>query len=346
MLIAFLFILVLIPIAIYLYVQSGPQLPPETDTLIKEVLSEKLPKLISGRTGKAMNGHVSLYYEVMEGEDHSKGNILLINGHSSTLLYWQPYFYQPLLDAGYRLIRFDNRGIGMSDWIQNWSKETAFTLEDMAKDAMAVLDACGIEKAHVLGMSMGGMIAQRIAISHSERVLSLCSIMSSGFINDPELTTVPAKFKADLTRLTLRYMLKPTEINRMKMQLGVMKVLEGDGDYALDPKAVLQATLYNIRRRDGMNKKLRDQHTWAITYSGSRYEELASIKVPSLVIHGTADPLVEFEHGKKYAAMIPQAETLFIVGMGHDIPQLHIQEIHKAIFRNLDAIKNNRNKVA
>jgi len=346
MLIAFLIILILIPIAIYLYVQSGPQLPPETDKLIQEVLSEKLPNLISGRTGKAMNGDVSIYYEVMEGKDSSKGSILLINGHSSTLLYWQPYFYQPLLDAGYRLIRFDNRGIGMSDWVQNWTKETAFTLEDMAKDAMAVLDANGIKKAHILGMSMGGMIAQRIAISHKERVLSLCSIMSSGFINDPELTTIPTKFKADLTRLTLRYMLNPTEINRMKMQLSVMKVLEGDGDYDLDPKAILQATLYNIRRRDGMNKKLRNQHTWAITYSGSRYEELSSIDVPSLVIHGTSDPLVLFEHGKKYAGMIPQAETLFIEGMGHDIPKVHIEEIHAAIFKNLEAVKKARNKAA
>ncbi|MEL6255303.1 MAG: alpha/beta hydrolase [Bacteroidota bacterium] len=346
MLIAFLVFLILIPIAIYLFVQSGPQLPPETDLLIKEVLSEKLPNLISGRTGKAMNGDISIYYEVMEGEDSSKGNILLINGHSSTLLYWQPYFYQPLLDAGYRLIRFDNRGIGMSDWIQNWTKETAFTLEDMAKDAMAVLDANGIEKAHILGMSMGGMIAQRIAISHKERVLSLCSIMSTGFINDPELTTVPTKFKLDLGRLTLRYLLKPTEINRMKMQLGIMKVLEGNGGYALEPKAILQAALYNIRRRDGMNKKLRDQHTWAITYSGSRYEELGTIDVPSLIIHGTSDPLVLFEHGKKYAAMIPGAQTLFIEGMGHDIPEFHIQEIHQAMFKNMDAVKKTKNKVA
>ena len=211
---------------------------------------------------------------------------------------------------------------------------------------MAVLDANGIEKAHILGMSMGGMIAQRIAISHQERVLSLCSIMSSGFINDPELTTVPTKFKADLTRLTLRYMLNPTEINRMKMQLGVMKVLEGDGDYDLDPKAILQATLYNIRRRDGMNKKLRHQHTWAITYSGSRYEELGSINVPSLIIHGTSDPLVVFEHGKKYAAMIPHSQSLFIEGMGHDIPEVHIDEIHAAMFRNMDSVKNTRNKVA
>lgn len=346
MLIAFLSFLILIPLVIYLYVQSGPKLPEETDTLIQEVLSEKLPSLISGRTGKAMNGDVSIYYEVMEGENSSKGSILLINGHSSTLLYWQPYFYQPLLDAGYRLIRFDNRGIGMSDWVPNWTKETAFTLEDMAKDAMAVLDANGIEKAHILGMSMGGMIAQRIAISHKERVLSLCSIMSSGFINDPDLPGIPTKFKSDLIRITLRYMLRPTEISRMKMQLALMKILEGDGNYALEPKAILQAALYNIRRRDGLNKKLRDQHSWAITYSGSRYEELDSIEVPSLIIHGTSDPLVVFEHGQKYASMIPHAQTLFIEKMGHDIPEAHIKEIHQAIFKNLDAVKKTRNKVA
>lgn len=176
-----LFIL-LIFIAAYLYINSGPQLPPKTDQLIREVLAERLPEFITGQTGRAMNGEVSIYYESMSGEDTSQGTILLINGYSSNMLYWLPYFYQPFLDAGYQVIRYDNRGIGMSDWLPNWTKKDPFSLEDMAKDGIAVLDELGIEKAHIIGMSMGGMIAQRIAISHASRALSLTSIMSTGFI--------------------------------------------------------------------------------------------------------------------------------------------------------------------
>lgn len=336
MFIAILSILLLIFLVLYLYIHSGPQLPPETDKLIQEVLSEKLPDFISGQTGKAMNGDVSIYYERMPSTTKTIGSILLVNGHSSSMLYWQPYFYQPFLDAGYEVIRYDNRGIGMSDWVSNWTKETAFSLEDMAKDGIAVLDALGISKAHVIGMSMGGMIAQRMAISHSDRFLSLTSIMSTGFMNDPELVNLPPKFKTDLIKLTLRHQIIPDEVNRMKMQLGVMKVLEGKGNYALDPKKILQLTLYNIRRKDGINKKLRDQHSRAIYLSGSRLEELPHIKIPSLVIHGTDDPLVLIEHGKKYAPLIPHSESLFIEGMGHDIPEVYSEEIHGAIFRTFE----------
>ncbi|MEM6802970.1 MAG: hypothetical protein AAF696_16290, partial [Bacteroidota bacterium] len=134
MFIAILSILLSIFLVLYLYIHSGPQLPSETDRLIREVQSEKLPEFISGQTGRAMNGNVSIYYERMPSSKKTTGSILLVNGHSSSMLYWQPYFYQPFLDAGYDVIRYDNRGIGMSDWIPNWTKETAFSLEDMAED--------------------------------------------------------------------------------------------------------------------------------------------------------------------------------------------------------------------
>lgn len=332
-------ILLLILILTYLYIHSGPQLPPRTDQLIKEVLSERLPQFITGKTGRAMNGDVSIYYEAMSGEDTSQGTILLINGHSSNMLYWLPYFYQPFLDAGYQVIRYDNRGIGMSDWLPNWSKKDPFSLEDMAKDGIAVLDALGIQKAHIIGMSMGGMIAQRIAISHASRALSLTSIMSTGFFYDPALTDLPPKFKSDMTKLILRYGLSPKVKNRLKLHLGVMLALEGKGAYSLDPKLTLQAYLYHIRRRDGINKKIRDQHSMAILVSGSRYEELANITVPSLIIHGSDDPLILIEHAEKYAPMIPHAEHLFIEGMGHDIPEKYIDSIQSAIFRNMEKVR-------
>lgn len=331
-------LLLLILIGIYLYINSAPKLPANTDALIEEVLSERLPEFISGKTGKAMNGDVSIYYESLEGEDSSQGTLLLINGHSSNMLYWPEYFYQAFLDVGYRVIRYDNRGIGMSDWLPNWTKAHPFSLEDMAGDAVAVLDALDIEKAHIIGMSMGGMIAQRVSISHASRVLSLTSIMSSGFYYDPELTDLPPQFKSAITKLTLKYGLNLKVRNRLKLHLGVLLALEGQGDYRLDIKSTLQSYLYHLRRRDAVNKKIRDQHSMAILVSGSRYEELGSIQVPSLVIHGTDDPLILFEHAEKYAPMIPDAESLFIEGMGHDIPEVYISRIHMAIFNNLKKV--------
>lgn len=339
MLISFLVLsLLFILITAYLYIQSGPKLPPRTDKLIKEVLSERLPQFITGKTGSAMNGDVSIYYESISGEDTSKGAILLINGHSSNMLYWLPYFYQPFLDAGYQVVRYDNRGIGMSDWLPEWTKNDPFNLEDMAQDGIAVLDALNIDKAHIIGMSMGGMIAQRMAISHSSKVLSLTSIMSSGFYHDPALTQLTPKFKSDITKLILRYGLNPKVRNRLKLHLGVMRMMEGQGGYSLDIKLTLQAYLYHIRRRDAINKKIRDQHSLAILVSGSRYDELATIKVPTLVIHGTDDPLILVEHAKKYAPMIPHAQSLIIEGMGHDIPEKYIRQIHPAIFKNLEKV--------
>lgn len=139
--------------------------------------------------------------------------------------------------------------------------------------------------------------------------------------------------------MTLRYGLNTQVKNRLKLHLGVMHALEGQGAYSLDDKLTLQAYLYHIRRRDGINKKIRDQHSFAIVTSGSRYEELPSIEVPSLIIHGKDDPLILFEHAEKYAPMIPNGESLFIDGMGHDIPEKYINSIHSAIFKNLQKVK-------
>ena len=334
---------VLITIAIIsfqLYVNSGIELPSNTDQIVQKVLeADDVPEFIKGKTGFAKNGDIDIWYEVMGDLDSSKGTILLIMGHGATAMAWNSNFYQLFVDSGYQVIRYDNRGLGESNWMTDWTEKNAYSLEDMAKDGMAVLDAVNVAKAHIIGVSMGGMIAQRIAISHSDRVLSLNSIMSSGDMND-ETIPFPEDFMPDITKLVLKYILiNPNEANRMKFSVGVRQMLKGDGPYEFDVKRAAQKSLYELRKRKGYNAKVGDQHTAAINNSGSRLDELKNITAPALVIHGKSDPLVVFEHGQKYAPMIPNAATLYIDGMGHDMPAVYMKQYHEAIFKNFAKAK-------
>lgn len=315
---------------------SSPKLPSNTDALIQEVMSSELPEFMTGESGFVQNGNIKICYEFFENKTSNKGTILLVNGHTQSLLEWPSYFLQPLLDAGYQVVRYDNRGFGCSDWIKDWSRENAYQLEDMATDGIAVLDHLGIQKAHLIGVSMGGMISQRIAISYSDRVSSLTSIMSTGFYFDPELISTPKPFVLDVVKLTMRYKrtLHLTE-SKLKFYLGIREMLRGKG-YDLDTKLFLQQGFYELSKRNGLNAKGTDQHSYAIKKSGSRYDELKNIKAPTLVIHGTADTLILVNHAEKYAPMIPDAELLIIKGMGHDLPKEHAPKMVSNILSLLE----------
>ena len=278
------------------YVNSGVQLPPDSEEIIAKVLAENdIPEFVKGETGFADNDGVRIWYEKISEVENPKATVLLVMGHSAPALIWTPTFYQALVDSGYQVIRYDNRGLGESDWMENWDKNNPYTLEDMAKDGMAILDAAGVEKAHIIGASMGGMIAQRMAISHSERVLSLTSIMSSGYMYDPEIDPVPEKTMSDFTKLVLNYLVfNPDDANRLRFAMCIPEGLKGSGDYTNDNEKICQRTLYQLRNRKGFNPVVGDQHTAAIMASGSRYDELGSISMPTLIIHGKSDPLVIF----------------------------------------------------
>ena len=130
-LIGLLVILALITAVYFYFINTGIQLPPETDTIVEEVLqSGELPELITGETGFAENDGVKIWYEKITPEDSIKGTILLIMGHSSSALIWSSNFTGPLVDAGYQVIRYDNRGVGESDWMTNWDASNPYSLED------------------------------------------------------------------------------------------------------------------------------------------------------------------------------------------------------------------------
>lgn len=334
----------LIPIGAFLFliliihnwlVSSEPRLPSTINQLITEVIDSDLPELMPGKSGFAQNGNIKIFYEVLENENSKDVNILLVNGLTQTLLEWPTYFYQPLLDAGYRVIRYDNRDVGQSDWIKNWDTKTnKYNLKEMASDGIAVLDHLGIKQAHIMGASMGGMICQTIAINFPGRVLSLTSIMSTGFYYDKKLINIPKSFVLKLAKLIFRHKKSINKIEtKLKFQYGVRQILKGKGNYELDSKTVLQQFYFEIKNRNGYNPKAEKQQGFAIKKSGSRYNDLKKLDVQSLIIHGTDDTLILVEHAKKYGPMIPNSSSLIIDGMGHDIPERYTPEILESLFK-------------
>lgn len=328
-----LFILSLVALSVLVwFYKGGKYLPDNIESLISEVKSNPLPDLIFGELGYVQSGDISICYNVFGNKSAAAETILLVNGLTHTLLDWPPYFLDRLVACGYRIIRFDNRGVGMSDHLRGWKRESGFTLRDMATDAIAVMDYLEIENAHLIGVSMGGMISQELAIHFSERVNSLTSIMSTGFFYDPELVNEPRKFNFHIVRLYARYKKKLNiEDELVKYHLATQRVLKGAGEYDFHDMWTIQKAYYEIRNRKGFNPKAVYMQGYAIKKSGSRYDSLSKLNVPTLVIHGKDDPLIFIEHAYKYADIIPHAKTLYIDGMGHDLPLKYIDDIINAI---------------
>jgi len=322
-------------ISLIILLNTGPSLPPEADAAIKEAMQSKVPELVTGNTGYSKNGDVDIWYEYRDPVTPSKGSILLIAGALSSAMLWPDYLIEPFVSAGYQVIRYDHRGLGMSNWLADWNKDNPYTLEHMAKDAIAVLDALEVNKAHVIGVSMGGMIAQRMAISHADRILSLTSISSSGYMEDPELLDQTKDLRLDFLRLFLKYGISQSEEDTIKLTVGFIQLLMAEGADDLDFKDIAENVLYETRKRRGYNPKIWDQHTTAISLSGSRYQELPTIGVPTLIIHGTADQAIPISHAKIYAELIPDAKTLWLEGVGHIIPKTYNNQVIEAVLNNI-----------
>jgi len=328
-----LIVLVILGASIYIFT-SGPDLPPETDVVIEQVLNSELPEIIKGETGLADSKGVKIWYESIEPVDTNKGAVLLIMGVAGDALAWPDFFIQSLVGSGYQVVRFDNRGTGMSDWMEDWDSDESYTLEDMASDGIAVMDELSIEKAHIIGVSMGGMIAQELTIKHPERVLSLTSMMSSGYIEDPELPGIPGDIIKEFVIMGIKHILFNSEEDMIKTSLASRLLLMGDSTYNLNVKSIAENTLYNIRKRRGYNTDASKQQMTAVSNSGSRYNKLKEIEISVLIIHGTSDPMIPIEHGRRCAELIPNADTLWVEGMGHDIPNIFADKILEKIFQN------------
>jgi pimeloyl-ACP methyl ester carboxylesterase len=253
--------------------------------------------------------------------------LLLVMGLGAQMLLWHEELCGALADRGFHVIRYDNRDVGRSTWLDDAGMpdvmaallaagsggaiDAPYRLSDMAADAAGLLDALEVERAHVVGASMGGMIAQTLAIEHPARVRTLTSIMSTTGHRD----LPPARPEAMALLVTP---IPPDRESALERSVQVSRVI-GSPAYPSD-EAELRALAGRVYDR-GVNPPGFARQLVAILASGSRREALAAVRTPTLVIHGEADPLVPFEGGRDTAEAVPGAELLAIPGMGHDLPR-------------------------
>jgi pimeloyl-ACP methyl ester carboxylesterase len=264
--------------------------------------------------------------------DPKSAPLLLIGGLGSQLLSWDEEFCEQLRDRGFFVIRYDNRDAGLSTKFEaagepdllaafGGNANPAYHLDALADDAVGVLNALGIDAAHVVGVSMGGFIAQLVAINHPDHVLSLTSIMSGpggedGVAPEPEGADV-------LMRIP-----PPTREGRIEHGLWIRKTLKGSGDpfdEAMESRQVERAydrSYYPV----GTGRQL-----VAILAAEGRLAKLSRIKVPTLVIHGTDDVLVPVENGRRVANAVPGARLLEFEHMGHNLPERVWPQVFDAI---------------
>lgn len=333
------FLILLLALATYL-VLGGPKLPFDTDAIIENVLKSELPQAIRGEAGFVTSDGLQIWYECIAPAGEPQGVVLLNTGMAGDAIAWPPMFVRAFVDSGYRVIRYDFRGTGMSDWVEHWNSKHPYSLADMAKDAVAVLNALNVDQAHLVGLSLGGMVAQEIAIHTPERVSSLTLLSTSGYAGDPQLPILPIlssrHFFMSIAQGVpiVKYRLMGGEKNLIKERIAKM-VMAG---IEVDIQETAEVALYELRERKGFNIKALLQHRAASDVSGSRYESLRMLEVPTLVIHGTDDMVFPIDHGKKLAELIPGAEALYLEGVGHVFPYPNMGNINARILSHL-AIK-------
>jgi pimeloyl-ACP methyl ester carboxylesterase len=278
------------------------------------------------------NGIELCYQELGEPDGEP---MVLVMGLGGQLVHWPDGFCEPLADAGFRLIRFDNRDVGRSTWIKGpppsrtamlfgLRRGLAYTLDDMADDLGGLIETLGIGPAHVVGASQGGMIAQVLGYRRPELVRSLGLIMTGG-----------GKRVASVPRLralgTLMRELPREREAYVEAMVRVFKVI-GSPDYPDDEQWLRDALGRSFDRGDNPAGAGRQLH--AITASGDRTRKLRGVRAPTLVIHGTRDPLVRPAAGKGLARAIPGARLELIEGMGHDLPPALWPRITKLLGEN------------
>lgn len=327
-------------VAVALIYFSGPELSNDIDNTINDVMKSELPELLHGDTGYVKSGDTRIWFESICPAVIEKSTILLFMGISNDALGWPQGFIESLIDSGYRVIRFDYRGTGMSDWIENWGK-SPYSLSDLAMDAVAILNTLGIKRAHLVGISLGGMVAQEFAINHPDRTLTLTSIMSSGNIVDKNLPGISQKTTFDLIKIGLKYGIFPTEKNTIRLHVAARIILRGDANYDIDIRGTARQVLYNLRKRNGYNPEASRQHHKAVYRSGSRYEKLKDMQVPTLIIHGLKDPFIPIEHSKKLASILPNSTTKWFENMGHDVPPVLFEPLINELIKHFEKIPTN-----
>jgi pimeloyl-ACP methyl ester carboxylesterase len=250
-----------------------------------------------------VNGDITLYYEVFGHEDSPV--LLLVNGLGSQCINFKVEFCEKFVAKGFRVVRFDNRDVGLSTHLSEGAK---YSVDDMARDAFAVLDAVHAGSAHIAGWSMGGMIVQAMALQNPERIISMTSVMSApGPLAGERDPDVVAAFNA------------PPATNREEAAERHLAGLKAWGSPSCFDVERITADAYAAYDRC-WDPGGRQRQAIAVVSSPSREEALRSLHVPTLVLHGDADRLVPLELGRRTADVVPGARFEIIEGMGHDYP--------------------------
>jgi pimeloyl-ACP methyl ester carboxylesterase len=275
---------------------------------------------MAGMPTADVNG-IEIYYETVG--DPNDPTMLLVMGLGTQMLGWDPEFCRLLADRGFHVVRYDNRDVGLSTHLDQPVDlfavlgsfaggdpvDVPYLLTDMAADAVGLLDHLGADRAHVVGVSMGGMIAQTLAIEHRARVATLTSIMST--TGDPDVGAPTAEAMEAITA-------PPATTREEAADTFVMHAHTWGSPAYIDEdrlRAISNAAYDRANDPEGGNRQLA-----AVLASGSRSEALRQLAVPTLVIHGTADKLVTPSGGERTAEVVPDAKLMMIEGMGHDLP--------------------------
>jgi pimeloyl-ACP methyl ester carboxylesterase len=279
-------------------------------------------------------------------EAYTRPVVLLVMGLGMQLVAWPPQLVEELVDAGFRVVRMDNRDIGLSQHFDalgtpnlvmagikyklGLSLRPPYTLQDMAADVLGVLDALEIERAHIVGVSMGGMVAQHVAIAAPQRVISLTSIMSSSGAKG-----LPQPHR-DVTRVLFS---RPASTELQDVVDHYVKLYRaiGSPDFPTPEPELRERITRAVQRSFHPAGTLRQMV--AIMADRTRAALLSGITSPTLVVHGKADPLVPFAHGEDTAQRITGARLVGIEGMGHDLPPEPVRQLLDTLIPHLQAVK-------
>jgi pimeloyl-ACP methyl ester carboxylesterase len=288
---------------------------------------------------------VTLCYETFGDEDDTP--ILLVMGLATQMIAWHEDFCGQLAERGFYVVRFDNRDIGRSthfdfrpptigQMARRRVSPEQYTLSDMAEDAAGLLGELGIAPAHVVGVSMGGMISQVMAAEHPEAVRSLTSIMS----------TTGSRWHGQPAFSVYRYLLRPPPRDRdgyVERSAAVFGLVGSTG-FDRDEQYIRERAARSYDR--GYDVRAGGRQLGAIIASGDRTRSLRSIKAPTLVIHGTVDKMIRPSGGRATAKAIPGARLMMIEGMGHDLPRGAWPQIIDAISEHARAADGVRARAA
>jgi len=280
--------------------------------------------------------------EVEDSGGHERPVVLLIMGLGLQLVAWPPALVRALVDAGYRVIRYDNRDVGLSQHFDELGVPNLFweglkhrlglrvrapySLHDMAADALGLLDALQVPRAHLVGVSMGGMVAQRVTLAAPQRVLSLASIMSSS--GAPYLPGPSWKVQQALLTRPL-----PQDVPSIVDHYVRLFRVIGSPGFPVDEASLRQRLEESVRRSHHPDGTLRQ--VAAVASDVTRADELPRIQAPTLVIHGRDDPLVPFACGHDTARRIPGARLVAVPGMGHDLAPGVVERVLQPLLPHL-----------